>query len=139
MHTAGSQIFYSRNIFLYWFFVVVVVVWFFIQPCQSKWNNIEVLAWCNEDYNFVLKLALPFNKSPTFPLIYISSSSMYSLTICYWVLGGFIHLREIHRQTSICCFTYLCIHWLILVGALTRGSRCNRRLSNAQLSYPARA
>ena len=27
--------------------------------------------------------------------------------------------RETDRQTSICCSTYLCIHWLILVCALT--------------------
>ena len=33
----------------------------------------------------------------------------------------------------ICCFTYLCIHWLILVCALPRGELCSN-----QLTYPAR-
>ena len=33
--------------------------------------------------------------------------------------------RERERETSICCSTYLCIHWLILVCALARDGTHN--------------
>ena len=43
------------------------------------------------------------------------------------------------RETSICCSTYLCIHWLLLVraltGDLTRNLGVSGQCSN-QLSYP---
>ena len=49
--------------------------------------------------------------------------------------------KERERE-MICCSTYLCIHWLILVGALTRDGTHNlgvlRGCSN-QLTCPARA
>ena len=55
--------------------------------------------------------------------------------------GGWGENREVEeRETSICCSTYLCIYWLILVCALTGDSTRNLdvlgRHSN-QLSYPA--
>ena len=46
------------------------------------------------------------------------------------------------RETSICCFTYLHIHWLLLVCALTGDQTCNLGVSrwrSNQLSYTARA
>ena len=50
--------------------------------------------------------------------------------------------REREKEILICCSTYLCIHWLILVCAPTRDRTHNRgvlgRNSN-QMSYPARA
>ena len=49
---------------------------------------------------------------------------------------------ERERERLICCSTYLCIHWLMLVCALTGDRTCNLgtsgRCSN-QLSYPAGA
>ena len=45
------------------------------------------------------------------------------------------------KETSICCFTYWCMHWLIIVCALTRGWTHNLSISgwsSNQLSYPAR-
>ena len=33
--------------------------------------------------------------------------------------------RETKRETLICWSSYLCIHWLILVYALTRDRTCN--------------
>ena len=51
-------------------------------------------------------------------------------------------ILERERETSICCSTYLCIHWLILVCTLTRDRTHNLdawgQCSN-QLSYMARA
>ena len=46
------------------------------------------------------------------------------------------------RETLICCFTYLCIHWLILVCALTGDQTCNLAISgwcSNQLSYLTKA
>ena len=46
------------------------------------------------------------------------------------------------RKTLICCSTYLCIHWLFLVCALTRDRIHSPGVSgwcSNQLSYPARA
>ena len=37
--------------------------------------------------------------------------------------------RERDKQTLICCSTYLCIHWLILVCAMTRGGICHFGIS----------
>ena len=49
---------------------------------------------------------------------------------------------EREKETSICCSSYFCIHWLILLCALTRDQTHNLgvlgRRSN-QMSYPARA
>ena len=50
--------------------------------------------------------------------------------------------RERDRQTLICCSTYLCIHWLILVCALIGYQTHNLGVLGwcpNQLSYPARA
>ena len=44
-------------------------------------------------------------------------------------------------ETTICCSTYLCIHWLLLVCALTGNRYCNLGVSkwhSNQLSSPAR-
>ena len=50
--------------------------------------------------------------------------------------------RERDTERSICCSTYLCIHWLILICSLTGDQTCNlgvsRQCSN-QLSYPVRS
>ena len=49
---------------------------------------------------------------------------------------------ERERETSIRCSTYLHIHWLLLICALTGDQTCNRGVSGRrsnQLSYPARA
>ena len=67
----------------------------------------------------------------TFFLVYYScpptsSSLLYSLKF-FFIFFLFIDFRERkeerkrdrERETLICCSTYLCIHWLILVDALT--------------------
>ena len=49
--------------------------------------------------------------------------------------------KEKKRETSICCSTYLCIHWLLFVCALTEDRTCNLGVSGQrsnQLSYLAR-
>ena len=50
--------------------------------------------------------------------------------------------RRTERETSICCSTFLCIHWLLPVRALTGDQTCHHgilgRCSN-QLSDSARA
>ena len=49
---------------------------------------------------------------------------------------------ERERETLICCYPYLCIHWLILVCALTRDQTCNLGIlgqCSNQLSYLAGA
>ena len=54
----------------------------------------------------------------TFKYIYVYVIKYESLVfafkffLIYWFL-------EKEGETSICCFTYICIHWLILVSALT--------------------
>ena len=56
-----------------------------------------------------------------------------------------IDIREVgerETETLICCSTFLCIHCLILVCALTKNWICNLGISEPccnQLSYPARA
>ena len=51
--------------------------------------------------------------------------------------------RKRERETLLCCYTfYLCIHWLILVCALTRDQNRNHGMlgwCSNQLSWPARA
>ena len=50
--------------------------------------------------------------------------------------------RERERKTLTCCSTYLCIHWLLLICALTRDQTHNPGVSgwrSKQLIYPARA
>ena len=50
--------------------------------------------------------------------------------------------REREEETVICCSTYLCIHWLILVCVLTRDQTCNLGVLGCcsnQVSYTARA
>ena len=82
-------------------------------------------------------------------LLCIPSDSLMTLTLCkrfYLLIWDRETERErdrqTDRQTSICCSTYLCLYWLILVCALTRDQTHNlgvsRQCSN-QLSYPARA
>ena len=60
---------------------------------------------------------------------------------CFCNINWFCRGRERETETLICCFTYLCVHWLILVCALPRDQTCNLGIlewySN-QLSYPAR-
>ena len=46
------------------------------------------------------------------------------------------------RGKRTCCSTYLCIHWVILVGALTEKQTCNLGIlgwHSNQLSYPVMA
>ena len=65
----------------------------------------------------------------------------------FFLMGWFLERgrgreRERKRETSICCPTYLCIHHLLLVGALIGDWTHNLGLSGQhsnQLSYPARA
>ena len=48
---------------------------------------------------------------------------------------------ERERETSVCCFTYLCTHWLLLICTCTRNQTCNLGIwgqRSNQLSYPAR-
>ena len=50
--------------------------------------------------------------------------------------------REREKERLICCSTSLCIHWLLLVCALTRNRTSNLDLSgwrSNQMSYPDRA
>ena len=68
-----------------------------------------------------------------------------------WIISSilffnFIYLfnleREEGRERSICCSTYLCILWLILICALTGGQTCKLGISGQhsnQLSNPTRA
>lgn len=49
---------------------------------------------------------------------------------------------ERKRETSICYSTYICIHWLIIICALSRRQTCNLGVSrqcSKQLNYLARA
>lgn len=39
----------------------------------------------------------------------------------------FIDLRE--REPSVCCSTYLCMHWLLLICALIRDGTCSLGVS----------
>ena len=51
-----------------------------------------------------------------------------------------IFILIFEKETSICCSTYLCIHWLILACALTRDRTCNLGIweqRGNQLSYLA--
>ena len=51
-------------------------------------------------------------------------------------------VKEIEREASSCCCIYLCIHWLLLVCALTGDWTCNIGVSgwySNYLSYLARA
>lgn len=53
----------------------------------------------------------------------------------------FFFLLNCYRETLICCSAYVCIHWLILVGALTDGT-CSLGTGgwySNQLSYLTRA
>ena len=80
--------------------------------------------------------------------IYIKhiSLSTFQISILKASSSFFFFLREREegrdRKTSFCCFSYLCIHWLLLVCALTRvwthslgrWGQCSN-----QLRYPVRA
>ena len=91
----------------------------------------------------------PYQLSSTWDVQFISFPtflrSVY-LDVCIWMLlkkhCWIFFLREREKETSICYSTYWCIHWLILVCALTGdwthklgvlGRCCNN------LSCPARA
>ena len=61
-------------------------------------------------------------------VIFLQKSKLIpSLGICNYLWTStfplIFFLRE--RETSICCFTYACIHWLILVCVLTSIGSCN--------------
>ena len=64
------------------------------------------------------------------------------LTSLYFLFNFFYLLIFRERETMICCSTSVCIHWLILICALTRDGTCNfgvlGRCYN-QLRYPAGA
>ena len=63
---------------------------------------------------------------------------VFSLIFIFYLL---ILEKRRKRETLICCSTYLCIHWLILVRALTGDGTCNVGGSgwcSDQLNYPAR-
>ena len=72
--------------------------------------------------------------------VWEKSRVFFFLIFIYWFERERGRQRR-ERKTSICSI-YLCIHWLILVCALTRDQTCDLgvlgRCSN-QLSYPARA
>ena len=71
----------------------------------------------------------------------------WEITVCRPVLDMgrpecvFLSFLIDERETSTCCSNYLCIHWLILIYALTRDWTCNLGVlgwCSNQLSYPAR-
>ena len=64
--------------------------------------------------------------------------SIDRMILTMWTWGKLI---KVERETSVCCSTYLCTHWLILLCALTRYRTCNIGVSGwhfNKLSYPAR-
>ena len=74
-------------------------------------------------------------------LIRFSFPLSFSLSLSL-IFYGLIWEREREKETSICCSTYWCIHWLIPVCALTGDWTCNFNIlgrRSIQLSYPARA
>ena len=61
-------------------------------------------------------------------------------------LPGFLFLIDLffffEKERNICCYTYLCLNWLILISALTGDRTHNFGVSGQcsnQLNYPARA
>ena len=92
--------------------------------------------------NFSLFLGLRCYAALVFILKPITS---FNFSVLFFWSIDFFRERENGRQreTSICCSTYLCIHWLILVCALSRdqipnlsvlGWHCNQ-LSLARTGY----
>ena len=66
----------------------------------------------------------------------------YLLTLKREEGGGDREGRGREGEIEIHCSIYLCIHWLLLVCALTRDQTCNLGISQRpsnQLSYLARA
>ena len=45
--------------------------------------------------------------------------------------------RERERETLICCFTYLCFHWLFLVCALTEDQTHNLGVLGQRSNHPS--
>ena len=108
------------------------------------------------NWNFVTSDSLsPFPTHPH-PLPYLTPASGNHQSIrCIYVLGLFIFLliwgreegeegrrergrRE--RESLICCSTYLCIHWLLLICVCARDPTPNLGVSGQHsnhLSYPA--
>ena len=69
-------------------------------------------------------------------------SCIIFLLFLFQKLSSLILEREEERETSTCCSTYVCIHWLLIVCALTGDQTHNLSVlgqRSNKLSYPARA
>ena len=100
-------------------------------PIWKIWNNLTFIMCCNGNENDSIWEAVSFH--------------CFLRKFTYWFLRkrGRERERETEkeRETSICCSTYLCIHLLIFVCALTRDQTHNLGVVewlSDQLSYSTR-
>ena len=106
----------SQTLFRGLFTATLYYTWHLLSVLQIRLPSVDEVKWLFD---------------VTQPIYYVSSG-FYFL---------FIDVREKERERGTCCSTYLHIHWLIVVDAMTGDQTRNLSISgwrSNQLSYPAR-